>query len=182
MSSVFIFHGTGGTPEENWFPWLKKELEQIGHTVTVPAFPDTYHPNLETWLATIKNEMSEMNEETILVGHSIGATLILRILERLRNPIRSCFLVAPVSEKIGDEWDTLFSGFIDPPFDWDRIKTNAQKREILHANNDPYIPLSHARTLANHIGAELTVISGGRHLNQAAGFTEFPLLRNRIFQ
>ena len=39
MANIFIIHGTEGYPEENWFPWLKKELEQKGHIVFVPQFP-----------------------------------------------------------------------------------------------------------------------------------------------
>ena len=27
VNNVFIFHGTEGYPEENWFPWLKEKLE-----------------------------------------------------------------------------------------------------------------------------------------------------------
>jgi len=30
--NFFIFHGIYGNPEENWFPWLKKELEKKGFT------------------------------------------------------------------------------------------------------------------------------------------------------
>ncbi|PIN68395.1 hydrolase, partial [Candidatus Woesearchaeota archaeon CG11_big_fil_rev_8_21_14_0_20_57_5] len=36
MKTVFIFHGTEGYPEENWFSWLKQELERIGYQVVVP--------------------------------------------------------------------------------------------------------------------------------------------------
>ena len=31
MSKVVIVHGWGGTPEEGWFPWLRRELEERGH-------------------------------------------------------------------------------------------------------------------------------------------------------
>ncbi len=30
--NFFIIHGIYGHPEENWFPWLKKELEKFKHS------------------------------------------------------------------------------------------------------------------------------------------------------
>ena len=30
MKRVYIIHGWEGYPEEGWFPWLKKELEDRG--------------------------------------------------------------------------------------------------------------------------------------------------------
>lgn len=43
---VFIIHGWSGSPEENWFPWLKKELENSGFEVHVPQIPDADNPEL----------------------------------------------------------------------------------------------------------------------------------------
>ncbi|HEX7368323.1 MAG TPA: hypothetical protein VF261_01550 [Candidatus Saccharimonadales bacterium] len=31
-----ILHGTDGTPESNWFPWLKQEFEGQGRVAWVP--------------------------------------------------------------------------------------------------------------------------------------------------
>ena len=39
MKKVVIIHGANGSPEENWFPWLKKELETKGIEVIIPQFP-----------------------------------------------------------------------------------------------------------------------------------------------
>ena len=180
MAMIFMFHGTGGTPDDNWFPWLKKELEERHHTVIVPALPSSDHPKLEVWMQGLQESMEAADEDTILIGHSLGGTLVLRILEKLPCTVRACFLVAPVSEMMGNDFDSLVSTFIDHPFDWMKIKNHTAVRKIFHADDDPYIPLSHARKLANNIDASLTVIAGGKHLNANAGFHTFPLLRGAV--
>ncbi len=179
IATFFIFHGTGGTPEGNWFPWLKAELQSQGHTVITPAFPDAEHPDLKTWMAQLEREQ-RITGDAILIGHSLGGTLILRILETLKIAVHGCVLVAPVSEPMSNDFDPLVATFIDHPFDWAKIRSNGGRMTILHSDNDPYVPLSHARTLADHTGASLNVIAGGKHLNRSAGFTTFPLLRDLI--
>jgi hypothetical protein len=36
MKTAIIIHGTGGSPDENWFPWMKTQLEEQGYRVFVP--------------------------------------------------------------------------------------------------------------------------------------------------
>lgn len=52
--NAFIFHGAGGHPEENWFPWLKRELEAKGLEVFVPKFPTPEGEGLEAWLKVLE--------------------------------------------------------------------------------------------------------------------------------
>ncbi len=34
-----IMHGSYGSPGENWFGWLEKELKALGHEVILEQFP-----------------------------------------------------------------------------------------------------------------------------------------------
>ncbi|OHB19217.1 MAG: hypothetical protein A3F96_01520 [Parcubacteria group bacterium RIFCSPLOWO2_12_FULL_40_10] len=85
MKRVFIIHGWGGYSEEGWFPWLKKELEKQNFLVKVPSMPDSNEPRIETWVTHLKEVVGNPDEETFLIGHSIGCQTILRYLESL-NP------------------------------------------------------------------------------------------------
>ncbi len=53
--NVFIIHGAYGNPKENWFPWLKSELESLNHKVIIPEFSTPNEQNLLSGLIVFKN-------------------------------------------------------------------------------------------------------------------------------
>ena len=79
MSNIFIFHGTEGYPEENWFPWLKEKLEATGHKVFVPQFPSPpiVPAKISEWFDVLKDYEQYINEGAILIGHSLGGVFTL---------------------------------------------------------------------------------------------------------
>lgn len=181
-SNVFIFHGTEGYPEENWFPWMKTELEKRGCTVTVPQFPSppVVPSKISEWFAVLKNYEHLINEQTILIGHSLGGIFLLRVLERLNHPVKAAFLVGTpigVQPILNYDRDQSFSEFV---FDWERIRGHAQHFEVFHSDNDPYVGLSNGEELAKHLGVDLTFVSNAGHFNTKAGYTKFELLRDRV--
>ena len=53
---ALIFHGTHGSPEGNWFPWLHGELISKGWDVDVPAFPTPEGQSLDNWINVVLNK------------------------------------------------------------------------------------------------------------------------------
>ncbi|MDO8638721.1 MAG: alpha/beta fold hydrolase [Candidatus Daviesbacteria bacterium] len=173
MRNVLIFHGTGGSPEENWFLWLKKELEKEGYQVFVPRFPHPKNHTLADWLNVLKSYKKYINEETILVGHSLGGLFLLRVLERLEKPVSAAFFVsAPVGIKpiLYYDSDEKFSGF---EFNWENIRKKAKHFSVYHADNDPYVSKRNGEGLAKHLGVDLTFIPNAGHFNTESGYTKF---------
>ena len=80
---VVILHGWGGRPGENWTGWLTDQLAVSGSQFTVlnPQLPNADHPKQKEWLDEIRRTAGAFDEETVLVGHSLGAIAILRLLE-----------------------------------------------------------------------------------------------------
>ncbi|MBI3331783.1 serine hydrolase family protein [Candidatus Peregrinibacteria bacterium] len=178
--TVFIFHGVGGSPKENWFPWLKKELEQKGFRVIVPAFPNAEEPNQDEWLKHFERYANDVHGDTIFIGHSLGSAFALRMLELVKEPIRAAFLVGSVMGVMGNQFDHLMTTFVKGGFDWDRIRANAKQFFVCNSDNDPYITLEKGRELADHLHTKLRVVSGAGHFNQSSGYTSFEILKRDI--
>ncbi len=170
-----ILHGTQGSPEGNWFPWLKRELEAAGHEVTVPNLPTPKNQSKDSWSAEFSAQTPELDKETILIGHSCGATFMLSILETLEKPIAKSIFVSGFLDELGiPEYDELNSTFIKNNFNWEKIRKNAGEIHIFHGDNDPYVPLEQAHELSKHLKVKLNIVNGGGHLNEESGFTELP--------
>lgn len=178
MSTIFIIHGVGGHPGENWFPWLHDKLQEHGHKVIVPQFPTPEGQTLENWLAILKNYANDLTHESILIGHSLGGAFILNVLEHYS--IHAAFLVAPVFGILNNDFDDGMRTFTQREFDWPTILDNCPHFEIFHSENDPYVPLLRTTELSRHLNTPITLISGGGHLNASAGFTKFELLLEKI--
>ncbi|MEK7524619.1 MAG: alpha/beta hydrolase [Patescibacteria group bacterium] len=179
--TIFIFHGTGGHPQENWYPWLKKKLEEKGHAVFVPHFPTPKGQSLEAWLKVLEDYKKDIDENSIMIGHSLGGLFLLRVLEKLPLPIKAAFFVAaPIGIKpiLYFEGDRDFSGNFS--LDWENIKRKAQHFEVFHSDNDPYICLENGQQLAKNLGAKLTLVPHAGHFNTEAGYLEFKLLLEKL--
>jgi len=81
-----IIHGTFGNPDENRFPWLRNELEKKGHDVWTPKFSTPEQQTPEVWCAELQQQAPfAFDRETVLIGHSLGATYLLHILDMQRK-------------------------------------------------------------------------------------------------
>lgn len=180
MTKVFIFHGTGGDPEENWFPWLKKKLEEKGCEVIVPQFATPENQTLETWFQVFNNYKDKVDADTILIGHSVGGSFLLRVLESLEKPVKASFFVAtPIGIPPIVNWsgDAPYTGH---PFDWERIRKNGGKIFIWHSDTDPYVGMENGKKLAEYLHTDLIFRPNCGHFNKAAGFLEFDELFRKI--
>lgn len=181
MRKIFMIHGSYGDPENCWFPWLKKELEKLGCKVIVPRFPTPKGQILSQWIKTFEEYIPDLDENSIMIGHSLGTPFILNILQRLNHPIKASFFVGGFIGLVGNtKFDPIIKSFSDRKFNWKRIKQNCSSFTVIHSDNDPYVPLPKGQELAKLLGVELTLIPGGMHFNTAAGWLKFNQLLDKI--
>tara|TARA_Y100000031_G_C8135755_1_gene345141 strand:+ start:67 stop:564 length:498 start_codon:yes stop_codon:yes gene_type:complete len=159
---IFLIHGAGGSPESNWFPWLKENLDII-----IPQMPEE---DLSLWLDEIKKYDLE---DSILIGHSLGVPFLLKVLENTK--IKAAFLVSGFVSKLNNEYDPLVKSFIEF-FNFDKIKQNCPKFYIFHSEDDNLVSVDHAHELKDKLNGELILFKDRGHFNQK----EFIELKNLL--
>lgn len=180
MAEVIIVHGAYGNPDENWFPWLKKELEKLGCDVHAPEFPTPEGQSLVNWINVFEDYEKYLDGDSIVVGHSLGPAFLLSVLERLDHPVKAAFFVAGFVRDIGNpDFDRINRTFYRE-FDWEKIRKNCGHFEVIHSDNDPYVPMSRAEELAGNLKVKLQIVKNAGHFNESAGYERFGLLLSKI--
>ena len=108
QASCVIVHGcpsddTDSTYNQHWIPWLKHNLETSGYTVAVPQMPKPWAPDYDAYRLVF--DALTIDEDTVLVGHSCGASFLVRWLADTKKVIKKLILVAPW--KINDEGNAV---------------------------------------------------------------------------
>lgn len=173
MKKVFIIHGFEGSPNGGWRGWLMQELEKQDVYACAIPMPTPEAPLMKEWMDEI-SRIVEMNkkDDIYLVGHSLGATAILRYLEVADKKLPGVILVSgPIVKTMNRKIDN----FLETPFDFETIKTKAEKFVVIHGDNDPYVPITnHGDISSKTLGAEYIIIKNGGHLNGSAGYHVLP--------
>ncbi|MBI4173467.1 MAG: serine hydrolase family protein [Candidatus Aenigmarchaeota archaeon] len=181
MANAIIIHGSWGSPQENWFPWLKAELGKLGYAVQVPQFPTPGGQRLDNWLDVLAGLDRHIGPATIMIAHSIGCALLLHKLELLKRSVKAIFLVGGFTKDLwAGRYKDIVDSFFARPFDWAKIRQNAGHGEVFQSDNDPYVPIAVGTQLAASLAAKLVVVKGAGHFNRQSGYTSFPLLLERI--
>lgn len=173
-TKVVLIHGNdGGKGTDNWFPYIKKELEKLGVECLNPDFPDAQLARAKYWLPYLRKLGVDHN--TVLIGHSSGAIAAMRYAEE--NKILGSILVGAYHTDLDWEEEKL-SGYFDKPWDWDRIRNNQKWIVVFASVDDPYIPVAEARYLKDHLKAQYHEYEDEGHFGEDKNKIEFPdLLR-----
>ncbi len=179
---VVVVHGWKGSPKADWLPWLKRELENVSFTVVVPTMPNPNSPQLKEWLDCLNKNIGHSNENTYLVGHSLGANAILHYLSQTPDgKVAKVILVAGFSEPLLIGKYEL-KNFFDQELNYENIKNSAGKVVLINSNNDPYVSLEQGTFLAQKTGGRLKTLSGYKHFNSEAGVNKLPEVLEEIIK
>ncbi|KKS12746.1 MAG: hypothetical protein A2735_03480 [Candidatus Yanofskybacteria bacterium RIFCSPHIGHO2_01_FULL_41_21] len=188
MKRVFIIHGWSGFPEEGWFPWLKKELENNGFEVQVPAMPNTDEPRIEEWVPFLEKLVGEPDENTYLIGHSIGCQAILRYLGDLKEDAKIggvVFVAGWIKKLIGvyDENEIeIARPWVETPIDFESVKNHTKNIVAVFSDDDEFVSLDNLDAFKEKLGARTLIEHGKGHFSQETGIKELPVVLEELLK
>ncbi len=104
MKTAIIIHGwpqkeeyydinVSSPSNMHWLPWIQRQLLLKDILAQTPEMPKAYMPHYEDWKSTF--EQFNIDEETILIGHSCGGGFLVRWLSENNIKVGQVILVAP---------------------------------------------------------------------------------------
>jgi len=143
---VLFIHGAGEGAyiEDKLLTQSLQEELGLDYDVHYPAMPDESKAPYDLWKRNIEEELNIMQKPAVLIGHSIGASYLAKVLTEIKEikPIVGIFLLnAPLW---GDEgW--LYEGYEELELPKDvvrRFPTNARVF-LYHTRDDEIVPFRH---------------------------------------
>lgn len=89
--------GQGAYEEDRKLAASLRDALGTAYDVRCPKMPDEDSPEYESWKEKIARELTALDGEVILVGHSLGASVLLKYLSEVKaeKPVAGLFLIAP---------------------------------------------------------------------------------------
>jgi predicted alpha/beta hydrolase family esterase len=181
MKTAILLHGHGGSDTDYfWFEDTKKYLESKGYKVWWPLLPHTEAPTLAETRSFVEENMPEVNEETVIIGHSSACPLTLHLLEFFQVQVKQVILVAGYYEPQSDAQNSMLPDM----FDWGIIRTKAREFVLINSENDPWgCTDKQARPVAEKLGAQFVFAEGQGHMGSNTynqPYREFKVLKDVI--
>jgi uncharacterized protein len=178
---VVIVHRWTGSPEDDWIPWLRKELVERKIRVEVPPMPDPDYPTMEQWIPFLAESVGHADEHTYFVGHSIGCQAIVRYIQQLPLAARvgGLVLVAPwvrlKPAALEDEEDKrIAKPWMKEPIHWEAIRGKIGESVVLLSDNDYFVYVQDGKIFDTGLGATINVLHDKKHFTTDDGVTELP--------
>ncbi len=194
-----LIHGAFGSPNENWFPELRADLESLDQTVITPFFsvedwnetinngPDVpaKKQSLSNWLNVFEKEVLPQirkNKKLVFVGHSLGPLFILHIVEKYKLNLDCAIFVSPfLSELERWEFNHVNQTFYKTDFDFDDLKKRIPVSYVLYSDDDPYVSKEKTMEFSHALGSSTILIRRAGHMNSAVNMNKFPLVRDLCY-
>ena len=181
---IFLIHGYNGIPKI--FEYFKDKLSSKGFEVTMPSFPTQTDINQERFFAVFNKYRDKINENTILIAHSIGNIMAMKYLCQNNFRVKGYISLAGFGEPfIKEGYDDLNNvvkplSLSDPELA--KIPELVGRSYSIYSNNDHIVPLEILKKYPKIINAKDYFIENIGHMGKKSGLEKLPEVIDIIYE
>ncbi|MCX6751685.1 MAG: DUF559 domain-containing protein [Candidatus Nomurabacteria bacterium] len=150
--------GWESSPNDHFYQWLKKELEPAKVEIVKWSGSAT-----EKWVDLVL-ENYKINRNTIIIGHSLGVAVGMKVIEKLNYKIAGLVSVAGFVEPKFKDHARPFAETFEWKFNFQNIKEKTKFIKILSDKSDYAVSLQQGKILAEELkGQFIEVIANKPH-------------------
>lgn len=170
---TLILHGWGGSDAPHWQAELSAEIAKNYGTVSFPLLDNCHFPSKNRWVKQVGQLLEEFKPDTV-VCHSLANTLWFWLCQEEIPQVKRLFMVSPPSL-------TTKEATIKTFFPCEMPETlYAKEVQMIVSDNDPYIGVAEAETMAKHYDIPLTIIKDAGHINADSGYGKWGLIEELV--
>ena len=160
--NVFLLSGKHAYASREYYPQLKRQLEQQGYAVTIIDHINPDNPDLTE---NVERLAQYDFANAHVVTHSLGAATFLKYLQDANVTVASLTMIAPacgVSNSSDEQWKQE-SGYVDLAVDLAQVRRKiAQRPTIIHSDDAEVLNQGFAQ-LGKELGAVMQYEPGKGH-------------------
>lgn len=149
---VLFIHSAGPQGHHEGSDYLVTYLRDTlgsGYRILLPEMPDPENPNYIAWKGKLKKELAAMEDSLILIGHSLGASVVLKYLseESIQKSISGLFLIGAVywGKKNWEVKEYILHK------DFSLKIAHIPQVFLYHSKDDEVVPVTHLRYFAEKL-------------------------------
>lgn len=179
IKTIHIIPRWAGQPQDDWYPWLRKELEQHFPGIRCRTYdmPQWQMPTIEQALdyLSVVTPGNQLGSSDLLIGHSVGCQAWLRYLATLHAQGHNRAVGGMIAVAGWFKLDHRFPGsdpWLDEPFVHEAVRALLPegRLKLLLSDNDPFTS-NYKENMAlwkERLGASIHMAEGAGHFNDAS--------------
>lgn len=155
-------------PRREWKDSLVTELGE-NYDILLPRMPNGTNARYKEWKIWLDNITKVLNDEVVLIGHSLGGIFLAKYLSENTLPkrvIAAVLVAAPYDNaESADGKESLIDFTL--PSSLERFAKQCGKIYLLHSQDDPVVPFAQLDKYKSALpNAETVVFEDREHFNQ----------------
>lgn len=145
MRNIFVVHSAGAQGDRQGSAGLVAGLKAglgADYNVLYPLMPEPEAPSYEPWRAKVKEELDNLQGEVLLIGHSLGGSVLLKYLSEEDFSIDAAGLFLIAAPFWGSDGDWQAEEYLLRK-EFSSTINDSTKVFLYHSADDDIVPFEH---------------------------------------